>query len=193
MYPQKITFLEQNILNLSFKLLYDRYKTRIKVIGNIPYHITSPILFALFDQSSYISEAVLMVQKEMADRLTASPRSKEYGILTVLLGSKTKIRRILDVSRKNFFPKPNVDSTVIKLFFKDEIEDVSDEALFRQIVRQSFNTRRKMLHNSLKKILNSDILDKISSVSLTARPEELTIADFKNLTNEIYQKTVQKI
>jgi 16S rRNA (adenine1518-N6/adenine1519-N6)-dimethyltransferase len=192
MYTERITFLEQNILNVSFESLFNQFKTRIKVIGNIPYHITSPILFALTDQSPFISQAVLMVQKEIADRLTAAPRSKEYGILTVLIGSKATIRRIRNVSRKNFFPKPKVDSTVLELIFKHKIEDVSDETLFRQIVRQSFNTRRKMLHNSLKRILNTDILDQITSVPLTARPEELTIADFKKLANEIHHKMVAK-
>jgi 16S rRNA (adenine1518-N6/adenine1519-N6)-dimethyltransferase len=191
-YTEKITFLKQDILDLSFKALSDRFKKRIKVIGNIPYHITSPILFALFDQSRYISQAVLMVQKEIADRLTASPRNKEYGILTVLIGSKTEIYPMFNVSSKNFFPKPKVDSTVLKLLFKEKNEDVFDEDLFRLIIRQSFNTRRKMLHNSLKRILNSDILNKISSIPLTARPEELTIADFKKLANEVHQMTVKK-
>jgi 16S rRNA (adenine1518-N6/adenine1519-N6)-dimethyltransferase len=187
-YPENITFLNESILNISFKNLFDRYKTKIKVIGNIPYNITTPILFSLFDQSPYISSAVLMVQKEIADRLTASPKSKEYGILTVLLGSKTGIRRLLSVSRGNFIPRPKVDSTVIEIEFKEKIDGVLDEDLYRLIVRHTFNTRRKMLHNSLKKILNSDILDAITSVALTARPEELSIDAFKRLTNEIFQK-----
>jgi 16S rRNA (adenine1518-N6/adenine1519-N6)-dimethyltransferase len=191
-FPGKYTLLEENILNISFEQLYRTYKQKIKVIGNIPYNITSPILFTLFDQSRFISEAVLMVQKEIAERLTASPKTKAYGILTVMLGSKTRIQPLFNISRKNFFPMPKVDSTVIKLDFQEKIDGVNDENLFRTIVRQTFNTRRKILHNSLKKIVNSDILAKLSSVSLSARPEELTIAEFKRLSNEIHHLTVQQ-
>jgi 16S rRNA (adenine1518-N6/adenine1519-N6)-dimethyltransferase len=191
-FPDHLTLLEDTILNISFERIYGTFHTKIKVIGNIPYNITTPILFALFDQSCYLSEAVLMVQKEIAERLTASPKTKAYGILTVMLGSKTQIQRLFNVSRKNFFPMPNVDSTVIKLIFQDKIDDVIDEHLFRKIVRYSFNTRRKMLHNSLKKLVNSDILSAISSVSLKARPEELTITDFKRLSNEMHHLMVTK-
>ena len=191
-YTRDITLLEQSILDISFANLYKKFKSKIKVIGNIPYNITSPILFALFEQSAYISQAVLMVQKEIADRLTAVPGTKAYGILTVLLGSKTEIQRLFTVSRKNFLPRPKVDSAVIRLTFNEHIEGIVNEELFRQIVRHTFNTRRKMLHNSLKKFLNSDILETITSVRMTARPEELNIEAFKRLSNEIAQKTVHK-
>ena len=130
-----------------------------------------------------------MVQKEIADRLLAGTHCKEYGILSVLAGSHAKIIRLFNVKRNNFYPVPKVDSSIIKMEMVENIDDISDYAIFQKIVRGCFNTRRKMLQNSLKRYLSAGIINKIKSVPLTVRPEELSIQDFKNLANETARLT----
>ncbi|MFC2088793.1 16S rRNA (adenine(1518)-N(6)/adenine(1519)-N(6))-dimethyltransferase RsmA [Calditrichota bacterium] len=185
-----IRILQQDILTFSFKEIYKQAGKSVKVVGNIPYNITSPIIFHILDNSSYISRAVLMVQKEVAARLTADKDSKEYGILTVMVNSQAKVENLFDVGRKNFFPIPKVDSTVVRLTINsDQLEYDSqfDTRLFKTIVQSTFNNRRKMLKNTLKKIITDNQLNMIKSVSLNDRPENLSLEDFRNLTREIWQ------
>jgi 16S rRNA (adenine1518-N6/adenine1519-N6)-dimethyltransferase len=181
----KISIIQQDILDFSFRELYIKYKSPIKVIGNIPYNITSPILFKLIENDQYISQAILTVQKEIACRLLADPACKEYGILTILIGYHAKVQRLFNVKKENFYPKPKVDSTVIKIDMFQGEKKVCDYQLFRDMVHLSFNTRRKIMRNSLRKILSIDEMNAIGSVPLSARPEELSIQNFITLTNEI--------
>jgi 16S rRNA (adenine1518-N6/adenine1519-N6)-dimethyltransferase len=158
---------------------------RIKVIGNIPYHITSDIIFKLIDNSRYLNRAVLMVQKEVAERLIAGPVSKDYGILTIFTALYCTVQRLFNVDREDFYPIPNVDSSVVVLDFHKIHDESIDYRLFKSIVRAGFTGRRKMLRNSLKKVFSEDTLKGIASVSLNRRPEELTIEEFKMLTKEL--------
>jgi len=158
---------------------------RIKVVGNIPYYITSPIIFKLLEEKKYIEKIVLMIQKEVADRLVAVPNNKIYGILSVMAASQAEVTKLFNVSKNNFYPVPKVDSAVIQMDFVEALEEISDLDLFRKIVHTVFNTRRKMLQNSLKRMLNENTIAKIQSVSLSLRPENLTVSDFKFLTDEI--------
>jgi 16S rRNA (adenine1518-N6/adenine1519-N6)-dimethyltransferase len=184
-YGSKINIIEQSVLDFSFKDIAIKSKQRIKVIGNIPYNITSPILFKLIEYCQYISDAVLMVQKEIADRLLAHICCKEYGILSILVGYHARILNLFNVKRENFYPEPKVDSTVIKMEMYKARNSISDYPLFNRIVHVCFNTRRKMIQNSLKRLLPPDAIVKIKTVPLTARPEELSIQNFIALTNEI--------
>ena len=184
-YGKEIDIIQKSVLDFSFKELALKYDKRIKVVGNIPYNIASPILFKLIENYQYISDVVLMVQKEIAGRLLANTRSKAYGILSILIGCHAKISKLFHVSRNNFFPVPKVDSTVIRMEMNKDRNGIINYQLFQKIIHSCFNTRRKIMHNSLKKILPVEFITCIKSVPLTARPEELTIQDFKNLTNEI--------
>jgi 16S rRNA (adenine1518-N6/adenine1519-N6)-dimethyltransferase len=182
-----IEILQQDILSFSFDEHFKQSKNKLKIVGNIPYNITSPILFHLLDNSSYISQAVLMIQKEVAERLIAKKDSKEYGILTILVNAQANVEKLFVVNRNNFYPQPKVDSMVIRLqFFKDDSE-IENYALFKKIVKATFNNRRKMLKNSIKKLVDEQILNEIKSVPLNLRPENLTVNDFFNLVNEIAQ------
>jgi 16S rRNA (adenine1518-N6/adenine1519-N6)-dimethyltransferase len=158
---------------------------RIKVVGNIPYHITSDIIFKLIDNSRYLRCAVLMVQKEVAERLVALPASKDYGLLTIFTGLYCSVQKLFDVDRDNFYPIPNVDSSVIILDFDKSHDESVDYQLFKKIVRAGFSVRRKMLRNSLKKVFPENVLKSITSVALNRRPEELSIEEFKVLTKEL--------
>ena len=183
-----LTVIQDSILNVSFEQLAE--DDRIKIIGNIPYNITSDIIFKIIDNYKYIKGAVLMVQKEVANRLVAETKTKDYGILTIFVGFHSKVQRLFNVNRENFYPVPNVDSSVVCLDF-DILQNITfDFRLFKKIVRTGFTSRRKMLRNSLKKLLILNDIDEISSISLDRRPEELSIEDFKILTNEISNKMV---
>lgn len=120
----------------------------LHVIGNLPYYITSPILFALLDARSHLREAVVMVQQEVAERIVAVPRTKDYGILSVVFQLFAHPTLLFRVSRNVFFPKPDVTSAVLHLDFTADVPDV-EEAHLRQVVRAAFNQRRKTLTNSL--------------------------------------------
>lgn len=182
-----VEIIQNDILSFSFEDLSKQSKSKIKVVGNIPYNITSPILFHLLDNSSYISQAVLMIQKEVAERLIAQKDSKEYGILSILVNAQAQVLKLFVVDRKNFYPQPKVDSMVIKLEFLKSQSELKNYELFKHIVKSTFNNRRKMLKNSLKKIVNEQELTMIKSVALNLRPENLSIVDYSNLTNEIVQ------
>lgn len=168
-----------------------REPAKLKVIGNLPYHITSPILFRLFDHYHLLDSAVLMMQKEVARRLVAQPRTKDYGILSVVTQTYAQTEYLFDVKPGNFFPVPAVDSAVIKLNFYNAISDLENEQLWRQLVRATFNTRRKMLRNSLGRNIDKSTVYSLTSVSLDKRPEELTISEFKTLANELHHMNLR--
>lgn len=123
----------------------------LHVIGNLPYHITSPILFGLLDAHPCVREAILMMQLEVAQRLVALPRTKAYGILSVAVQLYAKPELLFRVSKNVFFPKPDVTSAVVRLDFSQAREAAPDvdPAFLRQVVRTAFNQRRKTLRNSL--------------------------------------------
>ena len=124
------------------------------VIGNLPYYITSPILFALLEHRSFFSEAILMMQKEVALRLVANPSNKDYGILSVQTQLMSTPEILFNVSPNSFNPPPKVESSVIRLTFDQPEMPCSDKNL-KTVVRTAFNQRRKKLSNSLKPVLGN--------------------------------------
>ena len=178
-----VKVVKKSILDFSFSDM--AVERRVKVLGNIPYHITSKILFKIIENHEKIQRAVLMVQKEVADRLLANVRSKDYGMLTVLVRSHSAVHRLLNISRENFQPVPRVDSSVVCLDIYDKTDGINNYEIFTKIVKTSFQTRRKMLQNSLKGLFRSWQIGIVESVPLTARPEELSIEEFRILSNEI--------
>ncbi len=166
---------------------------KIKIIGNIPYNITSAIIFKLLEHFHLISRAVLMVQKEVAERIVAEPGNKEYGILSILTAIHGRVTKELNIKKNNFYPVPKVDSAILTMEFNDKLNDIFDYELFKIIVKGTFQTRRKMLHNSLKRISGEEITGLIKTQDLSKRPEELTVENFISLANEIYEikKAVQ--
>jgi 16S rRNA (adenine1518-N6/adenine1519-N6)-dimethyltransferase len=164
---------------------YERFQRPVKIIGNLPYHITSPILFHVVDHFEAVHSAVFMTQKEVARRLCAEPGSKDYGILSVICQAYANISYKFTVSKGNFHPVPNVDSAVFHMLFHKILEGVTDPEMFRTIVRASFNYRRKMLRNSLSRILEKSVVYSLNAVNIDRRPENLTVEEFKQLSNEI--------
>lgn len=152
------------------------------VIGNFPYNISSQIFFKILDHKDQIPEAVGMLQKEVAERLAAPPGSKTYGILSVLLQAYYKIEYLFTVHENVFNPPPKVKSGVIRITRNEVAQLGCDEKLFKKIVKATFNNRRKMLRNTLKPFFNGPGFE---HPLLTQRPEQLSVAEFVDLTNAV--------
>jgi len=163
------------------------------VIGNLPYQITSPVLFRLLEHRRSIDRAVLTMQWEVARRVAAVPGGREYGILSVLVRLYGDPRRLFDIGPEAFRPRPSVRSSVVRMDFTAPPRiAVEDEMRFRQVVRLAFGQRRKMLRNSLAPLLatqgGSDAtaeVERRSGVSLTRRPETLEVEEFERLTRAL--------
>lgn len=138
----------QDVLEVNWPALAEELGPPLYVIGNLPYNLTSPILFDLLEARSHLAEAVLMVQKEVAERFVAQPRTKAYGILSVLVQQWADPELLFDVSPHVFYPQPDVGSTVVRLAFGKK-EGAVDPEWLRTVVRTAFGQRRKMLRNSL--------------------------------------------
>ncbi len=176
---------EADILDISWEPLLEG-STQWKAVANLPYQITSPVLFKFFDHYRLFHSATVMVQKEVAQRIIAAPNSKSYGILSVLSQFYADVIILFDVSRYVFFPRPLVTSAVVQMKFKrDVLVDPNQEHLLRRLVRGTFNQRRKMLRNSLEAI--SDLKIDIGQLDfdLTRRPEQLSLSEFLDLTRQI--------
>lgn len=163
----------------------------IKVVANLPYYITTPILFKLLQDENRISEIVVMVQKEVALRMIAIEKSKDYGILTIMTKFLSIPEIVVNVPNTSFIPAPNVESAVIKLK-KEKRYIVKNEEIFTKLVHSSFATRRKKMINSLMNshFLNMDkkeieeIFGKCN-IDLNTRAEQLKIEDFIKISDEL--------
>ena len=168
---------------------------KIKIIGNIPYNISSQILFHLLACRSYISSMILMFQKELADRLVASPGTKEYGIPTVLVSMYTECYRKMIIPRSCFYPKPEVTSAVMKMIIREKpLTDLKDEAFFFKIVKIAFSKRRKTLLNNFRKSAlleysDTDVLTALKNTRISGmrRGETLTAEEFGTLSNAFHR------
>ena len=156
----------------------------LRVVGNIPYNITSEILFWLLDAREHVRDATLMVQLEVAQRFVAGIETKAYGILSIYLQLYARTELLFKVSRNSFFPRPDVDSAVVRLRFNHDLPQF-DEQLFRAIVRGTFGKRRKTLRNSLRFMGFSDEQLDGCTLDLSRRPENLVVEDFLELTRQL--------
>ena len=139
-----------DVLDADWQALATELGGALYVAGNLPYYITSPILFSLVDARAHVREAVVMMQLEVAERLVALPRTKAYGILSVVFQRYADIKLLFRVPPTVFYPQPDVTSAVVRLHFRPDAPPPSPaEDHFRQVVRAAFNQRRKTLHNSL--------------------------------------------
>lgn len=154
------------------------------LIGNFPYNISSQIVFRMIKYRDIVPEMVGMFQKEMADRIIAKPGGKDYGIISVLAQAYYEGKTLFDVDKSCFTPPPKVQSAVIHLIRKENQDLGCDEGLFRQVVKTSFNQRRKMLRNTLKPLFPEGSTE-LEDVFFQKRPEQLSLADFVAVTKMI--------
>ncbi|HUR19955.1 MAG TPA: 16S rRNA (adenine(1518)-N(6)/adenine(1519)-N(6))-dimethyltransferase RsmA [Vicinamibacterales bacterium] len=159
---------------------------RFRVVGNLPYNISSPILFRLIELSrahEVFADATLMVQREVADRLVAKPGTKAYGVLSVFAQIYADIERKLDLPPAAFSPPPKVRSSVVRLTFRRTPVRIVDELVFQQVVKVAFMQRRKMLTNALKHFdATAPAVLALAGIDGKRRPETLTLAEFARLT-----------
>jgi 16S rRNA (adenine1518-N6/adenine1519-N6)-dimethyltransferase len=165
----------------------------VRVIGNLPYNVASPILFKLLkdaDEGRTIADATLMLQKEVADRLVATPGSRTYGTLAVQVARVAAVERLLTLPPGAFRPPPKVTSAVVRLVFRPAMVDVGDAAVFERVVRGVFLQRRKTLLNALGPVAASfgrhapDVIAR-AGVAPHLRPEDLALADFARLSRAV--------
>ena len=169
--------MEADILSVNFSSCWNGQK--INFVTNLPYNISGPFVFKLVEYRDVVRQAVCMLQKEVAERLVANPNTKNYGIPSVLLQAYFDVRVLFDVSSDNFYPKPSVESTVIKIT-RNGIDKLDcDEHMFDKVVHTAFQQRRKMIRNSLRQygVIDCDLC--------RLRPEQMTVDDFVRITQII--------
>ncbi|MCK4995061.1 MAG: ribosomal RNA small subunit methyltransferase A [Candidatus Omnitrophica bacterium] len=184
------TIIISDVLKFNLKNIFSGKK--IKIIGNLPYYITSPILLHLIEQKEYIDSICITVQKEVAKRITASPGKKDYGRLTCLLQYYTKAQLLEIFPRDFFIPRPEVDSALVKLevLEKPSIK-VKDEKMFFKVVKAIFLQRRKTLLNGLSnagwKLEKNEIADILTSINIepSVRGEQLTLSEIGKISDAI--------
>jgi len=185
-----VTIIERDILQCDFEALARKFDASLKVVGNLPYHISSGVLIRLIRFREVIDSAFLMFQKEVAERLTAKPGSKSYGRLSVLIQYCARIYPLVPVAASAFFPKPKVDSQVVGIDFDHPITfQATDEHHLSKVVQAAFGKRRKTLKNAL---LGSDLglghekisaALKLAGIDSKRRAETLSVSEFVTLSN----------
>jgi 16S rRNA (adenine1518-N6/adenine1519-N6)-dimethyltransferase len=176
-----LKLLQSDFLKLGLSHFTNSSEQKLRVVGNIPYNITSPILFKLFENNTIVQDAVFMVQYEVAKRMTAKMGSKDYGILSVLLEYFGNTKLAFKVSPNVFYPKPNVHSAVVHINFNDKRNNSEFNSVFKSIVKSSFGNRRKTLKNSLSNGIFANVNFSDCNIDLSLRAEQLKVDDFIKL------------
>lgn len=176
-------FLDADLVSDVKNYSYDK----LFFVSNVPYYITTPILMKIIESNLSFSKIVMMVQKEVGDRFSTKPGSKEYGSITVLLNYFFDVKKEFLVSRNQFIPVPNVDSVIVSFTEKSNKKYLKDFLLFQKIVRDSFQYKRKTIKNNLRSYdlkIVSDVLSKYG-YDLSVRAENLQLDVFVDLANEL--------
>lgn len=190
---ENVTVVEGDALKVDLdKLVYDLVgeKRKYKIVANLPYYITTPLIMHFLESDFNIERIVIMVQKEVAERLKAQPSTKEYGAITVNVNLLADVNLAFIVPRTVFIPQPDVDSAIIDLKVLSEMPyDVKDISSFKKLVKAAFNQRRKTLSNALKTLgLEKEVIEGIliqCEVNPKRRGETLTLEEFVRVSNEI--------
>lgn len=204
--PDNVTLIHQDVLKVGFTELAERCGGKLKIVANLPYSISHPLIFKLIEHRDLITTATVMLQEEVADRLLARPNTKDYGIPTVLLQACSSIKKKMVLKPQEFHPRPKIDSAVITIDFTQppELPEYNEEVLFR-VVKTSFSQRRKTILNTLSsgnffytskedKAKNKERTEKtIIEAGFTGnlRPEVLSVADFVQLA-QTFEKAMAK-
>lgn len=188
-YPNsKVVF--GDIMKFDMTEIESNFDGSYTMVANLPYYITTPIIFKFLENATKMDSMIIMVQLEVAERLTAKAGSKEYGAITPAIDYRANAKIIKRVSRKMFTPMPNVDSAIVKIDFVKNKYDIKDKKILDEVIKSAFAMRRKTLENNLKTTfkLSSEVVQEIFAklgFPPQVRGEKLTTLDFVNLSNEI--------
>jgi 16S rRNA (adenine1518-N6/adenine1519-N6)-dimethyltransferase len=193
-----VTVINEDVLKVDIDEIVRKYNDNrpIKVVANLPYYITTPIIMKLFESGAPIESITVMVQKEVADRMVMGPGNKDYGSLSLAVGYYAKADAVMDVPPSSFIPQPGVGSAVVRLTrYSEPAVKVRDEKYMFEIIRTSFNQRRKTLSNSLSnnpalKVSRQEVQDALVKMGIDekARGEILSLEQFAQLS-DILQRT----
>ncbi len=207
--PANVTLIHQDILKADLPALAKLCGAKLKILANLPYSISNPFIFKLIDNYHCVEWATVMLQKEVADRLVASPGNKDYGIPSVLLQSCASVKKLMTLGPAEFHPRPKIDSLVIRISFQQQQDPESFSSryeLFQRIVRRAFSQRRKTILNTLSgagifpldaandKALLKELTEqtiRAAGFSPELRPEVLAVGDFFRLSEE-FKKSIDQ-
>lgn len=182
-----VEIINQDALEVDYSNIFEANK--LKVIANLPYSVSTPLLFKLLEARQYLCTMVLMLQLEVGERISAGPGSKKYGSISVLLQTFMDIKSEFKVSPESFWPRPKVDSVVLKLVpLNTPRTDVYDERLYESVIRAAFSSRRKMIGNSLQSLLSKEIASEsleLAGIDKKRRAETLSIEEFGVLVEKV--------
>lgn len=173
-----LTVVEADVLTVDFGAMADAAGQPLRVVGNLPYNISTPILFALLPWADRIADQHFMLQKEVVDRMAARPQTSDYGRLSVMLQWRYEVQPLLDVPPEAFDPPPRVDSTVVRLLPREDAAPV-DTALFEEMVQVAFSQRRKLLRHTLGRWIEGRGLG--APFDLQRRAEEVPVQEYVDL------------
>ncbi|RKY30039.1 MAG: ribosomal RNA small subunit methyltransferase A [Candidatus Omnitrophota bacterium] len=186
-HKKNISVLNEDILKFNLKKFFKHFYEKIKVVGNIPYYISSPVLEYIIKNRNKIDSAFITVQKEFAQRIIAHPGSKDYGSLSCFVQCYAYPEILFLIKKSCFYPAPSVNSCFLGLKLRGHpAVDLKNENRFFKIIRKAFCQRRKILKNSLKGVVSIKKLDEFfrkQRIDPMARPEELSLQDFAELSN----------
>ena len=176
---KNITIFNEDVLNFNF----NQFDQKIRIVGNLPYNISTPILFKCIDNILIIKDLHFMLQKEVVDRMIAIPSSPEYGRLSVMLQYYFAMEHLLDVPKESFEPEPKVESSFVRLIPYEQYPFIANNIeQFARIVKEAFSQRRKTIRNTLKSFITENDFEKIG-INPQLRAENLSVSDFVKISN----------
>ena len=174
-----ITIFNEDVLNFNFH----QFDKKIRIVGNLPYNISTPILFKCIENIKIITDLHFMLQKEVVDRMIAAPSSSEYGRLSVMLQYYFAMEHLVHVPKESFDPEPKVESSFVRLIPYDNYPFVANNIdQFGKIVKEAFSQRRKTIRNTLKNFMNANDFENID-INPQLRAENLSVSDFVKISN----------
>jgi len=185
---ENFTVLENDALRTDFNTLFPNER-EVRIIGNLPYNISTPLIFHLLKYQERISDMLFMLQKEVVIRMCAPSNSKAYGRLSVMVQAHCEAENLFEVPPSAFNPPPKVDSAIVKLKPLKNKLPIFDSKLFENLVREAFGQRRKTVRNSMSNFLDRDDFRELS-IDDSARAENLSVSDFIKAANYYHQKAI---
>lgn len=183
-----LTVHRGDALKFDFRTLSAQLGKPLRVFGNLPYNISTPLIFHLLEHLDVIQDMHFMLQKEVVDRMSAEPGSKAFGRLTVMIQQACNVVPVLDVPPGAFTPPPKVNSAVVRLQpLKQPLCDLADRKLLNHVCLTGFNQRRKTVRNNFKELLSEDELSALG-INPAVRPETLSVQDFCQIANYLHQR-----